>query len=203
MSDQSDTVQPQVVERSARGTVLADAAIAVLAESGSRGLTHRAVDIRAGLPQGSTSNLFRTRGALVSAALDRHVERELEVIDAVRSRDGSLKLDIPALAELISQFVEGLSTPPFSDLAVVRYELFLEVRREPGLAEFLSAARSGYHRLAGELLAEVGVSASKRNSVALVALLDGLSIDRLFHEQTALSNEDRVQVIEAFLRALK
>ncbi|MCX6388447.1 MAG: TetR/AcrR family transcriptional regulator [Solirubrobacterales bacterium] len=203
MSDLKSTSPPQAVERSIRGTVLADAAIAVLAESGARGLTHRAVDSKAELPQGSASNLFRTRSALVAAALDRHVERELELIESVRGLDGSMEIDIRALAELISQFIEGLSSPAFSDLVVARYELFLEVRRQPKLTERLSAARSGYHQLIGERLSEVGVAPSARNSVAVVSLLDGLSIDRLFHEQTALSNEDRVQVIEAFLRALK
>src|SRR5262245_42599709 len=48
-----------------RELVLLDAAIEVLAERGTRGLTHRAVDARAGLPLGSTSNRFRTRNALL------------------------------------------------------------------------------------------------------------------------------------------
>ena len=43
---------------------------------GGRGLTHRAVDRRAGLPQGSTSNYFNTREALLEAALARLVELE-------------------------------------------------------------------------------------------------------------------------------
>src|SRR5690349_2893472 len=47
-----------------RKDVITDAAIQLVAEQGMRGLTHRAVDRRAGLPEGSTSAYFRTRKAL-------------------------------------------------------------------------------------------------------------------------------------------
>ncbi|HEY1323258.1 MAG TPA: hypothetical protein VGF32_23575, partial [Streptosporangiaceae bacterium] len=51
-----------------------DAAIAVLADQGARGLTHRAVDRAAGLPPGTTSNYARTREALLTLALTRIAE---------------------------------------------------------------------------------------------------------------------------------
>ena len=46
-----------------------DAAIEVLGTRGLRGLTHRAVDEVAGIPQGSTSNYFRTRESLLEAVV--------------------------------------------------------------------------------------------------------------------------------------
>ncbi|MEU7280096.1 TetR family transcriptional regulator [Streptomyces sp. NPDC045431] len=64
----------------ARAELIADAALALLAERGMRGLTHRAVDERAGLPQGSTSNHARTRQALLEAAVRRLADREAQVI---------------------------------------------------------------------------------------------------------------------------
>jgi AcrR family transcriptional regulator len=54
-----------------RFAALTDAAIDVLAELGMRGLTHRAVDARSGLPQGTTSAYFRTRKALIEAVVRR------------------------------------------------------------------------------------------------------------------------------------
>jgi hypothetical protein len=48
-----------------------DAAIAVLADQGARGLTHRAVDAAGRLPPGTTSNYARTRAALLSITLRR------------------------------------------------------------------------------------------------------------------------------------
>ncbi|NED63517.1 TetR/AcrR family transcriptional regulator, partial [Streptomyces sp. SID10244] len=46
------------------------AVISVLAEAGSRGFTHRAVDRQAKLPEGTTSRYARTRDALLRAASD-------------------------------------------------------------------------------------------------------------------------------------
>src|SRR5437763_15032437 len=57
-----------------RRTLLADAAIGVLADEGMRGLTHRAVDRAANLPPGTTSAYFRTRSALLTALVRRLVE---------------------------------------------------------------------------------------------------------------------------------
>lgn len=59
-----------------RSETVAEAAITLLAERGMRGLTHRAVDELAGLPPGSTSNLARTRAALLELTLLRLTELE-------------------------------------------------------------------------------------------------------------------------------
>ena len=60
-----------------RRTAILDGALAVLAEQGMRGLTHRAVDAAAGLPPGSTSYYFRSRAALVAGCVQRLLERDL------------------------------------------------------------------------------------------------------------------------------
>ncbi|MFB6990793.1 TetR/AcrR family transcriptional regulator [Streptomyces sp. NPDC056304] len=65
---------------SSRADLISDAALALLAERGMRGLTHRAVDERAGLPQGSTSNYARTRQSLLEATVRRLAEREARVL---------------------------------------------------------------------------------------------------------------------------
>ncbi|WP_328463324.1 TetR/AcrR family transcriptional regulator [Streptomyces sp. NBC_00448] len=64
----------------ARADLVADTALTLLAERGMRGLTHRAVDEAAGLPQGSTSNHARTRLALLETAVRRLAEREASVL---------------------------------------------------------------------------------------------------------------------------
>jgi hypothetical protein len=68
---------------SARTRQVGDAAIAVLAEHGARGLTHRAVDQAAGLPPGTTSNYARTRSALLELTLARIAE-----LDAAEGASG-------------------------------------------------------------------------------------------------------------------
>ncbi|MEU6621084.1 TetR family transcriptional regulator [Streptomyces litmocidini] len=54
-----------------RRTNLLDAAIEVLADEGARGLTFRAVDARAGVPTGTSSNYFSDRDQLLSQVGDR------------------------------------------------------------------------------------------------------------------------------------
>ncbi|MFJ5834256.1 TetR/AcrR family transcriptional regulator [Streptomyces sp. NPDC093089] len=54
-----------------RRTALLDAAIEVLADEGARGLTFRAVDARAGVPTGTSSNYFHHRDQLLSQVGDR------------------------------------------------------------------------------------------------------------------------------------
>src|SRR6188768_1321966 len=51
-------------ELTPRRRELLEAAVQVVADEGLRGLTHRAVDRRAGLPEGTCSAYFRTRQAL-------------------------------------------------------------------------------------------------------------------------------------------
>ena len=66
-----------------RRSDLADAAIETLAAAGMRGLTHRAVDRRALLPEGSTSYYFRTRQALLQAVVERLAELTTAEIPAL------------------------------------------------------------------------------------------------------------------------
>lgn len=74
-----------------RRDVVTDSAIAVVAEQGVRGLTHRAVDALAELPVGSTSNVYRTRDALITGIMERIGElnsQQLERMpEQMRSQD--------------------------------------------------------------------------------------------------------------------
>ncbi|MER7953019.1 TetR family transcriptional regulator [Streptomyces sp. NPDC096079] len=60
-----------MVRNPERRTSLLDAAIEVLADEGARGLTFRAVDARAGVPTGTSSNYFSDRDQLLSQVGDR------------------------------------------------------------------------------------------------------------------------------------
>jgi DNA-binding transcriptional regulator YbjK len=74
---------------SARTRQIGDAAIAVLAEHGARGLTHRAVDQAAGLPPGTTSNYARTRAALLTLTLTR-----IDELDTAEATGGADVVDV-------------------------------------------------------------------------------------------------------------
>jgi AcrR family transcriptional regulator len=110
---------------------LCDAAIQVLAEHGSRGLTHGQVDRCAGVPDGTTSYYYRTRAALL-----RGVGKRVAEIDTANLRsviDEPLDADSPfaRLAELTMMQADG----PGLMLNRARHELLLGAARDPDLAE--------------------------------------------------------------------
>ncbi|MFF4951917.1 TetR/AcrR family transcriptional regulator [Streptomyces chattanoogensis] len=60
-----------MVRNPERRTALVDAAIEVLARDGARGLTFRAVDAAAAVPNGTASNYFSSRDDLLAQVTDR------------------------------------------------------------------------------------------------------------------------------------
>lgn len=131
----------------ARRDEILTAAVRVLAEEGMRGLTHRAVDARAGLPQGSTSNVFRTRRSLLEG-LTAHLAQE----DVVRW--GTLLADDPGedLIGLLERWIER-SLGEDRHLTQARYAVFLAAADDLALAEALRRPRAGLEEWAAGLLA--------------------------------------------------
>ncbi|MER5435320.1 TetR/AcrR family transcriptional regulator [Streptomyces sp. NPDC002588] len=154
-----------------RGELVADAALALLAERGMRGLTHRAVDEAAGLAQGSTSNLARTREALLGLAVRRLAEREARVLalDEMPDPAGGLDTLAGALALAVHRSLTG-----HRELLVARYELALEATRRPGLRAFYDATGAVFRDRLTALAAAAGSPDPARHALSLVAWADGL-----------------------------
>ncbi|MEF9902488.1 TetR/AcrR family transcriptional regulator [Streptomyces sp. P9-A2] len=154
-----------------RTDLVADAALALLAGRGMRGLTHRAVDEAAGLSQGSTSNVARTRQALLELAVRRLAEREARVLGLHEMPDpragaGSLT-DAMALA-----VHRALSRN--RELTLARYELALEATRRPELRAHFDAAGAQFRELLTGLVTGLGSTEPDRHSLSLIAWADGL-----------------------------
>ena len=155
-----------------RRSDLADAAIETLAAAGMRGLTHRAVDQRAGLPEGSTSYYFRTRQALLQAVVERLAELTTAEIPA------HPVTDLDAAAEVLTTIIQtGVSTGRSRHLA--RYELILESVRRPELRAALTACWAVVQEAVAEQFAALGLSDPRRRALDLLALLDGLLFDAI------------------------
>ncbi|MFF4233052.1 TetR/AcrR family transcriptional regulator [Streptomyces sp. NPDC001820] len=155
-----------------RAELIADAALKLLAERGMRGLTHRAVDETAGLPQGSTSNYARTRQALLEAAVRRQAEREAAVLtlDEMPVPDGGTQDLVEALALALHRYLTR-----HRELLVSRYELALEATRRPELREFYDATGSQFRAPLNALMAAAGSPEPERHALSLVAWCEGLT----------------------------
>jgi len=155
----------------ARADLVADTALALLAERGMRGLTHRAVDEAAALPQGSTSNVARTRQALLELAVRRLAEREARVLALEEMPDPHGGLD--ALAEGLA-LATHRSLTRNRELTLARYELALEATRRPELRTYFDATGRRFRDQLGALLTAAGSPAPARHVLSLVAWADGL-----------------------------
>jgi DNA-binding transcriptional regulator YbjK len=154
-----------------RADLIADTALALLAERGMRGLTHRGVDEAAGLPQGSTSNLARTRSALLELAVRRLADREARVLAPQEWPDPE---DGPgALVDALA-LAAHRSLTRNQQLTLARYELALEATRRPELRRYFDAAGARFRDQLAVLLTALGSADPARHMLSLVAWLDGL-----------------------------
>lgn len=178
--------------RSPRADLIADTALALLAERGIRGLTHRAVDEAAGLPQGSTSNVARTRAALLQAAVRRLAEREAGSIPGGRPTGEGLPAGRPpgaedgpgaaggaagsepgALAHLLAFALHDAATNG-RELTRARLELALEATRRPELRAVYDEAGQQFRRMLLTALAAAGAPDPPRQARALIAWCEGV-----------------------------
>ncbi|MEU9321053.1 TetR/AcrR family transcriptional regulator [Streptomyces sp. NPDC048295] len=162
-----------------RAALIADTALALLAERGMRGLTHRAVDERAGLPQGSTSNYARTRQSLLEVAVRRLAERETRVLAPGElpvpgaAPDGGPAAGAEALVAGLALALHRYLTR-HAELLVCRYELALEATRRPELREFFDATGRQFREPLIALMTAAGSAEPERHALSLVAWCEGL-----------------------------
>ncbi|MEU0118822.1 TetR family transcriptional regulator [Streptomyces bobili] len=159
-----------------RRDLIADAAISTVADAGLRGLTHRAVDAAAGLPAGSTSYYFRTRGALIGACYLRLAQ--LSVADADRWEADHGPPDPESAARALAALLHHWLTAA-RDRQLARFELSLEAARRPELRAALQTAGLAARSRAVSLLAALGAPRPEQAADLLVAWIDGLLYDRL------------------------
>lgn len=159
-----------------RRAALADAGLRVLAATGARGLTHRAVDAEAGVPTGTASNYFRSRDALLGALGERIMERfapDERVLAELGAREPSLEL----FTDYLRYIVERTTRQP--DLTRALIELRLEAARRPDLARILGdTLRRGYRDDVAFHLA-AGLPGGAFEVALLHYAVDGLLLDLL------------------------
>ena len=160
---------PVTTALSARARQIGDAAIAVLADRGARGLTHRAVDHAAGLPPGTTSNYARTRAALLTLTLTRIAE-----LDAADSPPRLSGLSGPSLADALTRMLHRMIIDQETRRRVLaRFELAFEATRRPELRAAYDDMGRAFRTEAARLLAAAGSADPEQDAWALIAWLEG------------------------------
>ena len=132
----------------------------MVADEGLRGLTHRAVDRRAGLPEGTCSAYFRTRQAL-QVAVTQYVAAAMAAdVDALAAELVECTGDeARAVALTLALFERWLDE---REPLVAKLELSLEAPRNPAVAEALAASRTRLVGVVDGLLSPDGEGARRR-----------------------------------------
>jgi len=166
-----------------RRALIADAAISTLARDGMRGLTHRAVDRTAGLPEGSASYYFRTRRALLQATVERLAElTSTDMLASAALVDGASApppgQELSAFGALAAALVESWLTAG-RERQLARYELSLEATRRPELRQTLVTTGAAIRAVIAGRFAAAGVPEPDQRAADFAAFIDGLLFDQI------------------------
>jgi DNA-binding transcriptional regulator YbjK len=163
----------------ARREALLDAVLRIVAEVGVDAVTHRRVAEVAGLPLASTTYWFESKEQLLTAALERAAQLDIERLHGFLD-EGRKRGDDP-----LSVAVEAILGSPEDRVQTGRswllatYALVLEAARRPALRASTARWTEAYLEALGRLLAAAGSRDSRADAELLLAASDGLLVGAL------------------------
>ncbi|ASR35146.1 TetR family transcriptional regulator [Prauserella marina] len=182
-----------------RRTALVDAAIEVLARDGARGLTFRAVDTEAAVPNGTASNYFANRDDLLNQ-VGAHIHLRLAVDPSKVATTSELPSSRERLTELMQALFQHISGDRTGWLALV--ELRMEATRRPELRAALTSTLRDNLNLNVEGHRASGLPGDDMTTVLLYYAMTGLILEHLTVPD-ALTGYDENDLIATFVtRAL-
>ncbi|KXO97959.1 TetR/AcrR family transcriptional regulator [Tsukamurella pseudospumae] len=156
-----------------RRAAICEAVLDLAAAGGNRAISHGAVDRRLELPKGSASYYYRTRAALLTAAIEHLRERSRAEFEKVVPRT----VEPDDATDVMAHQLHLLLTVRRRD-ALARYALAPDAAAE-GLAEPLATCLFSVP-LATELFRGLGATDPVSAARDLISLLEGLLFDRLY-----------------------
>lgn len=159
----------------ARREALLSAAVAVVAERGVGGATHRAIAARAGVPLSTTSYFFGSLDELILEALRAFVASSIEDLDALAR---SVAESSMSPAQTVQLLVESLVAEPRAS-TIAQFEVYLEAARRRELQGEVKKILASFEALARSALRLLGARDPKNGARALVAVADGFALQRL------------------------
>jgi DNA-binding transcriptional regulator YbjK len=166
-----------------------DAAIAVLGRQGVRALTHRAVDAAAALPQGSTSNYFRTRDALFGGVVERVSERERAGFDELAAAAAPTT---PAELAGVLAAAARVATRENRELTLSRFAILVEAGIHPQLRRKLGEVAADVRAWATDWLRAVGSLHPERDMAYLGNYVDARVLHQLAQPDPAFDPESEL-----------
>ncbi|MEZ0363758.1 TetR/AcrR family transcriptional regulator [Mycobacterium sp. pUA109] len=176
----------------------------MLAEHGSRGLTHRMVERRAGLPDGTTSSYFPTRSSLLRGIADRVADLdEAEFRSVARATDPPVST-LTLLADLVIRSSSGSAL----NRSRARYELALQANRDRELAGAFEQAVRGFVDLSEEALAATNCDDPpdpvliEKQAYAVTTFINGVMVRLAFGDPTPQSAAELAELLHALVSGI-
>lgn len=175
---------PQIPELTPRRRQLLDAAVTVVGTSGLRGLTHRAVDREAGVPEGTSSVSYRTRLALLTA-LTEYIGDQLAaevsaLAQALPEQPEGAAVDPEPVVTAATELLTAWVAEPHRLICIV--ELTLETVRTPGLRTSFVPWRERLVDIVESVAERKLRSRGRLQAQAAVASLEGVLTSALSQE---------------------
>ena len=174
---------------------IAQAAMELTAEGGGHALSHRRIDRRLGLPEGTTSNYARTRRDLILMVVEH--------IANIAQLRGAAAPPPRTIDEATQQLVDA-----FEDVAArgtdirARMALTIDCQDDPELYALLtvdSPVRETITDQARQLLDELDIPDCEQRAIDLIAIMNGLFYDRLIGYGVLGTPADPAAVLRAWL----
>lgn len=184
---------------SPRMQLILEAATRVVAARGMRGLTHRAVDAEAGLPQGSTSGYLRTRLALVTALTEFIAAGLIDSVEQLAGQQQAGEGDDAVIESALDVFAGWLREP---DALIAKAELTQEVAREPEIAAAMEPARARIEGIVSQILTLAEVEDVHTSAQAIIAAMEGVlnaALQRPVDEREDFVRGVGLRIITAFV----
>ena len=159
----------------ARREALLSAAVAVVAESGVGGATHRAIAARAGVPLSTTSYFFASLDDLILEALRAFVAVQVVELKAAAHAFDDAGLSPAAAVQLL---VDILMAEPRA-ATIAQFEIYLEAARRTELQAEVKKVLASFEQVARSALLAVGARRPRAGARAFLALADGFALQRL------------------------
>jgi DNA-binding transcriptional regulator YbjK len=158
---------------------LLDAVLRVVAEAGVDAVTHRRVAEVARLPLASTTYWFESKEHLLTAALERAAERDIERLRAfLREPPGGAADPLGLVVGAILGPSDD-ACPASRGWLLATYALVLEAARRPALRDVTTRWTEAYLEALKPLLAAAGSQDPLADAELLLAAGDGLLLEKL------------------------
>ncbi len=187
----------------ARRDALLDAVLRVVAQAGVDAVTHRRVADTAGLPLASTTYWFQSKEHLLTAALERAAERDIERLRALLAEAEATDATADPLGLTVRAILDPIedSAQASRGWLLATYALVLEAARRPVLREVTMRWTDAYLDALPPLLAAAGSRHPRSDAELLLAAADGLLVDQLASGDTSDLTAPLRRLADALVRA--